>query len=66
MPATDLISRGLANKLTNRLFQISSLVQLGDKELALKSIDDMAKFLNRFVETRDDEQSRAKRDESQS
>ena len=58
-----LISRKLAHKAQSRLQVIMSLVEMERKQQAVTAIHELADFLNAYVESKDDEKARGKREE---
>jgi len=59
-----LISRQLANKITNRLMGILNLMRTGNVDQAADALHDLAKYVNRYVETPEEEIARMKREHS--
>ena len=66
VPASDLISRGLAQKVGSRCFQISDLITNGNLDLAKMGLEDLVTYVWRFAESIEQDRARAKREESSS
>lgn len=61
-----LISRKLAVKVRGRLGIIAGYIETAKPEKALAAVHDLVELINSRIETREDEQARAKREESSS
>lgn len=55
-----IISRQLVGQVRNKLQVILVKVELGERSEAMKAIKDLSEFLNRYVETPQEEQQRGK------
>lgn len=49
--ASIVISRQVANQIGNKLQIIVTLIELNHREKAIRAVQELAKFLNRHVET---------------
>lgn len=58
-----LISRKLENKVLNRLQSITYEIELGHSKKAVQSINDLATFIHRYVESLEEEKARRRREE---
>jgi hypothetical protein len=67
--ASDQVSVGMVLKITDRLQSISNLVGLtndttGNARLAKEAMWDLVRFVNRFMESIEDEAARLRREDS--
>lgn len=56
-----IISRQLANQVGDRLQLIVSLIEIKSPHEAIRAAQELAAFLNRYVETEEEEKQRLRR-----
>jgi ribosomal protein L31E len=50
-----MLSRQVANQIGNKLQIIVTLIELNHREKAIRAVQELARFLNRHVETEENE-----------
>ena len=55
--ASLMLSRQVANQIGNKLQIIVTLIELNHREKAIRAVQELARFLNRHVETEEEKDS---------